>query len=95
MAAEEALLKWTIGVAVAAFAAVAGHVHVRINRVEDRREGDRADQSARRQKIWDAVNGTREKVSDLAVDLKEHHPTKADLKDTEQRIIHAINGGKG
>ena len=94
MATEETLFKWALGAVTSLVMVVMGHLHVRINRLDDRREDDRADQAARRQKIWDAVDGTKEKINALALNLKENHPTKTDLKDTEQRIIHAINGGK-
>ena len=94
MAVEETFVKWIVGGIVGAGAVIAGHIHARINRIEDRRETDREKQEDRRAKIWAAVDLTKDRIGALALDLKENYPTKSDLRDTEQRIIHAINGGK-
>ncbi len=90
MSGDETLFRAAIGALALFYAACVGHLHIRINRADDLREDDRTDQAKRRHKIWDAVDKTKDTVNALALDLKENHPTKTDLKDTEKRIIEAM-----
>lgn len=86
----DALLKWALGALATLWAISLGHLHVRINRVEDKREVDHAAQEIRRTKFWDALEGAKKDINDLRVTLARDFPTKADLKDTETRIIEAM-----
>ena len=86
----DTLFKWALAALTTLWALSLGHIHVRINRVEDKREVDMAAQEIRRAKFWSALEENKEQVNELRLTLVRDYPTKVDLKETEDRIIAAV-----
>lgn len=86
----DTLFKWALAALAGLWALTLKHLHVRINRLEDKREVDLAAQEVRRAKFWGALEDNKNELTDLRVTLVRDYPTKVDLKDTEERIISAV-----
>ncbi len=87
---DDGLFKWIVGGIIGGFVLATSHIHVRINRAEDRREKDKEEQAKRRQKLYDGLDAHRKELTSFKETVFKEYPTKADMKNMEDRIIGAI-----
>lgn len=87
-------VKWLFGLFAAIGSAVVGHLHIRINRIEEadekRRVTSDASASSSREKLWTAVNKTSNDFNEFRSHVFQQYITKEDLRGTEARIMEAI-----
>ena len=93
--ADSNLFQWAVGVAYTAVIAMIGHLHMRINRQEDRhdREAERAAGVIRDgdKSLWDALNAQRAEMQRFHEFVTANMMTKQDA----QMLLRAIQNGHG
>lgn len=86
-APDGSLLVWISGTAVALITAAFGHVHKRMNRMDDAQNAAR---TAEADKLWKAVNSERNASRDFREKILEKMVTQQDLRDFERRLLAAL-----
>ncbi len=83
-------VKWVLSLFAIMYAAAIGHLHIRINREDEKLGKLGSEGKDRRDRIWATVTQNSREFNDFKNIVYKDYPTKEDLKDTEKRIIKAV-----
>jgi cytidylate kinase len=87
---DSKLVIWAFAAIAALWLFITGHIHIRINRVENLRETDREEQSKRRKILHDGLAEHKKELTSFKETVYKDYPTKVDMEKMTERIIAAV-----